>query len=131
MFFTLRQQGYVHHIETSINVITLQPQGFVHPIAMIMLCSSHCDDKAMFDTLRQYAYVLHITMMGLCSSHFDDKDMFDTLLHYPDCDTTMFVTLQHYYVRHVATSDFVCQIATSGYIHHIRLTINLTMVDFC
>ena len=95
---------------------------------MIMLCSSQCDDKVMFDKLRQYAYVLHITMIGLCSSHFDDKDIFDTLLHYPYCDTTMFVTMQHYYVRHVATSDFVCHIATPGYIHHIRLTINLTML---
>jgi hypothetical protein len=32
---------------------------------------------------------------------------------------------------HVAMSGFVCQIATTGYIHHIRLTITLTMVDYC
>jgi hypothetical protein len=58
--------------------------------------------------------------------------MFDTLQHYPDCDDIMFMTLQHYYVCHVATSGFVFQTTTSGYIHHIRLTITLiTMVGYC
>jgi hypothetical protein len=75
-------------------------------IATMRLCSSHCDDKVMFITLRQHVCVHQVTIARLSSSHCNIRVMFDTLRRYyawkivtllcsSHCNITMFTMLQH------------------------------------
>jgi hypothetical protein len=50
-------------------------------------------------------------MIGLCSSHCDNR--------------AMLVTLQHYYVHHVATFHFVCEITMLGYVYHMKRLVHV------
>jgi len=43
------------------------------------------------------------------------------LLWLSNCDTTIVVTLQHYYVHHVAISSLVCQIAKLNYVYRANI----------
>jgi len=80
----------------------------------IHLRSSHCNDRAMFITLRHlHMFItlrhLHMfVMIGLCSSHCNDRAMFVTLWH-----LCMFHTLWWKgYVHHIAASIYVRHIVT-------------------
>jgi len=120
--------GNVYHIVMLVYFLHIATWRYVWHNARIWICSSHCDVK-LFIEMWCY-YVCHIAMTGMCSSNCDGMAMFVTLwchtifyimmllcsLH---CDITIFVTLQHYYVCHIATSGCVCQITTLCFVHHM------------
>ena len=104
-------------------LITLRRQGYVRHIVMLWLCLSHYDSGAIFVTLWQWGYANHIT----------------PLLCFLDCDTTMFITLQGYYVYHFATTSLclshltnigkVCHTTMVGYVWHIVTLLWLSYYD--
>jgi hypothetical protein len=55
VFITLRRQDIVCHIMMI---------GYFHHIGIMRICSSHCDNEAMFVTLWKYGYVHHIVTMN-------------------------------------------------------------------
>jgi len=130
MCITSQQHGYAWHIATLLcllacnttiyssnckitMLITLRRQGYLHHIATIWLRLSHYNSGDIFITLWQWGYVNHMT----------------TLLCFFNCDTTVFITLQGYYVHHFATTSlcssqwtnivYVCNIMMVGYVRHI------------
>jgi hypothetical protein len=104
MLVTLRGRGYVRHIAT------------LHcSWLMMLLCSSHCDERDMLITLQRHGYVHHIVTTWIFSSHGDDMAM---LSH---CNVALFVRLRRYYVHDIVTILYIRHIATLLCLSHCNM----------